>query len=101
MIETMISEMETAFCKGVFGEKKAFRFMLEESTITLVVDAESYCVERGANLEPVDCDCRTSAEMFKKIWYDGYRPGIMDFLGGAITCDNPLLLPKFLRAFGR
>lgn len=101
MIETMISEMGTAFCKGVFGERKAFRFRLDEDTITVVVDSESYRVERGVNLEPVECDCETRAEMFKKIWYDGYRPGIMDFLGGAIKCDNPLLLPKFLRAFGR
>jgi hypothetical protein len=101
MIEAMISEMEAAFCKGVFSEKKAFRFRLEESTITITVDAESYHVERGANAEPVDCDCKTGSDMFKKIWYDRYRPGIMDFLSGAIECDNPLLLPQFLRAFGR
>lgn len=101
MIETMISEMGAAFCKAVFSERKAFRFRLDEETITVVVDAESCHAERGANLEPVDCDCKTGAEMFKKIWYDGYRPGIMDFLGGAIRCDTPLLLPQFLRAFGR
>lgn len=101
MIETMISEMETAFRKGAFSERNTFRFRLEESTITITVDAESYHVEREENAEPVDCDCQTGADMFKKIWYDSYRPGIMDFLSGAIKCDNPLLLPQFLRAFGR
>lgn len=101
MIDTMISEMETAFCEGVFSEETIFRFRLEESTITFVIDGQSCRIERGAAREPVHCDCRTSTEMLGKIWYDRYRPGIMDFLGGAVKCDNPMLLPRFLRAFGR
>lgn len=101
MIETLISEMEAAFRKGVFAEETAFRFRLEEHTITFVIDAQSCRVERGATQEPVHCDCKTGVEMLGKIWYDRYRPGIMDFLSGAVKCDNPLLLPQFLRAFGR
>ncbi|WP_328746383.1 hypothetical protein [Geomonas anaerohicana] len=101
MIETMISEMEAAFCKGVFDKDTVFRFNLEQETITIAVGPDGYRVVRGATPEAVDCECSTSAEMFRKIWYDGYRPGLMDFLGGAIRCDNPFLLPGFLKAFGR
>ncbi|QWV95688.1 hypothetical protein KP004_09610 [Geomonas oryzisoli] len=97
----MISEMEAAFCKGVFDAETVFRFHLGEDTVTIVVGPDGYRVVRGATPEPVDCECTTGADMFKRIWYDGYRPGIMDFLGGAITCDNPFLLPAFLKAFGR
>lgn len=100
MIETMISEMESAFCKGVFSKKTTFRFRLEDTTIVITVDGDGYQVGRGGTAV-ADCDCATSAELFRKIWYEGYRPGIMDFLSGAIVCDNPLLLPQFLRAFGR
>lgn len=101
MIETMIAEMESSFSEGVFTESTSFRFILEGTAVTLIIDGESCKVERDSALTTVDCYCKTSADMFRKIWYDGYRPGIMDFLGGAIKCDNPLLLPQFLRAFGR
>lgn len=100
MIESMISEMESAFRKGVFSKKTTFRFRLEDTTIAITVDGEGYQVENG-DVAVADCDCATSAEIFRKIWYEGYRPGIMDFLSGAIVCDNPLMLPQFLRAFGR
>ncbi|MBJ6800851.1 hypothetical protein JFN90_11985 [Geomonas sp. Red259] len=97
----MISEMEAAFCQGVFDCDTVFLFHLEQDTVTIMVGADHYRAVKGGTPEPVDCECITSAEMFRKIWYDGYRPGIMDFLGGAIRCDNPLLLPRFLKAFGR
>lgn len=101
MIESMITEMESAFRKGVFSEKTSFRFRLDKAVFTITLDGDAYEVEKDGADKPVDCDCRTSAEMFRKIWYDGYRPGFMEFISGAIVCDNPLLLPKFLRAFGR
>jgi hypothetical protein len=39
--------------------------------------------------------------MFKRIWNDGYRPGIMDFMGGAIKTNAPQLLQQYLSAFGK
>lgn len=101
MLDGIIREMESSFCKGIFTQRKSFRFVVGDAAATVVVDAESYSVTRDETALAVDCYCRTSAEMFGRIWYDGYRPGIMDFLSGAIECDNPLLLPRFLRAFGK
>lgn len=99
IVEAITGEMGTLFCKGVFTDRTVFRFTLGEASITIAISADSFTLEGDA--AKVDCSCRTSAEMFRKIWHDGYRPGIMDFLGGAINSDAPLLLPRFLRAFGK
>lgn len=100
MIEAIIAEMGSLFRKGVFTERTTFYFSVDGSSIAVVIDAERYAVERGKP-EQADCSCKTGAEMFRKIWYDGYRPGIMDFLSAAIKCDAPLMLPQFLKAFGK
>ena len=101
MVEEIIAEMAALFRKGVFSEKTSFYFSVDDIRMTVIIDAESYAVERGKTIEHADCSCKTGAEMFGQIWNDGYRPGIMDFLGGAIKCDAPLMLPQFLRAFGK
>jgi hypothetical protein len=101
MVEKMISEMGPLFRKGVFTTSTSYRFTFGDTTITVIVGPESYSVEEGSSLDKVDCTCKTSLEMFQKIWYDGYKPGIMDFMGGGIKADAPFLLPLFLKAFGK
>jgi len=101
VVEAIIAEMEPLFRKGVFAQKTSFFFSVDEAPITVTIDAESYAVERGKGSGELDCSCKTGAEMFGRIWNGGYRPGIMDFLSGAIKCDAPLLLPQFLQAFGK
>ena len=100
MIDSITAEMGSLFRKGVFTKKTVFRFILDDETITVTLDADSCSVEKGG-ADKADCTCRTSEAMFRKIWFDGYKPGIMDFLGGAIKSDAPLLLPQFLRVFGK
>lgn len=100
MIDAIIAEMGPLFRKGVFSEETIFRFTLDGATITVTIGAESYAVDRGT-AATADCSCKTSAEMFARIWYDGYQPGIMDFLSQAIKSDAPLMLPRFLKAFGK
>lgn len=101
LVEAIIEKMGPLFCRDVFTEKTTFRFTLGSSAITVQMDADCLEVEKDAPQAAADCSCRTSAEMFRKIWYDGYQPGIMDFLSGGIVCDAPFLLPQFLRAFGK
>lgn len=101
MIDEMIADMEGSFRKGIFTEETCFRFVVDDATITITIDADRYSVEKGATAGTPDCTCKTSAEMFGKIWYDGYVPGIMDFIGGEIQTDAPLMLPRFLKAFGK
>ena len=101
MNDEIIAEMATLFRKGIFTQKTIFCFLVDDTSVTVSVDAESYSVEVGVAATNPDCSCKTSGEMFLKIWYDGYKPGIMEFLGGAIKSNNPLLLPRFLAAFGK
>lgn len=101
MLDGIIAEMESTFCAGVFSERTSFLFKVGDSAATVVIDDACYAVDRDQTAPGVDCTCSTSAEMFGRIWHEGYRPGIFDFLSGEIKCDNPLLLPKFLRAFGK
>jgi hypothetical protein len=99
IVAAITAEMGDLFCKGVFTDRTVFRFNVGESSITVAISADGFALGDAAG--EADCSCRTSSEMFSKIWYDGYRPGIMDFLGGAIKTDAPLLLPQFLQAFGK
>ena len=101
MIEAIIAEMESLFRKGVFSQRTSFYFSVDDTPITVTIDSDSYDVERCKAAGPIDCSCKTDSQMFGRIWNEGYRPGIMDFLGGAIKCDAPLMLPQFLKAFGK
>lgn len=101
MIDEIFSEMGPLFRKGVFDKRTTYRFIVDNVTITVTIDSESFTVEKGAGSAEADCSCKTTAEMFRKIWYDGYRPGIMDFMGGTIKSNNPLMLPQFLKAFDK
>jgi len=52
-------------------------------------------------VESAQCVCKTSPEFFLKIWDEGYRPGLKDFLSGTIKSNNPNELKTFLAAFGK
>jgi hypothetical protein len=101
VIDEIIAGMESLFVAGVFEERTTFHFHVDGVTMTVIVAADSYSVERDTAGGKADCTCTTSAEMFRSIWFEGYKPGILDFLGGAIKADQPLMLPRFLKAFGK
>lgn len=101
MVDKIIADMAGSFRKGIFPNPTTFLFDVEETVITVTVGAESYAAVKGTTPEKVTCSCKTSAEMFRKIWFDGYKPGLMEFLKGDIVCNAPLMLPQFLQAFGK
>lgn len=101
MFDEMVEEMAALFRGGVFSERTVFLFKVDGETVTVSIDPANFSVVKGAPAAAADCSCTMSSQMFKKIWYDGYRPGIMEFMTGAIKADNPLLLPQFLRSFGK
>ena len=65
----------------------------------MTLSPERVLVENGKTVEAADCVCKTSAAFFLKIWQEGYRPGMQDFLSGAIKSNNPFALQAFLAAF--
>ncbi|MBJ6723885.1 hypothetical protein [Geomesophilobacter sediminis] len=101
VIDTLITELGKSFKKGVFSAQATFYFQMGSHGATATVDGESSAFERGKTVESPDCTCQTSEEMFRKIWFEGYRPGLLDFIGGKIKTNNPLMLQQFLQAFGK
>ena len=97
----VFGEFQECYQKGVFTVPTTFYFSIDDIRRTVTLDAERCLIEEGKTVEEADCVCKTSATMFSRIWYDGYRPGIMDFLGGEIKSNNPQLLQQLLVAFGK
>lgn len=101
MTEAAFSTFQDSYQKGVFNVPTTFYFSIDDIKKTLTLDADSCKIEEGKTVTDADCICKTSAEMFSKIWNDGYRPGIMDFMSGSIKSNAPQLLQQLLSAFGR
>ncbi len=101
MQEDIFSTFQGSYQKGVFSIPTTFYFSIDDTKKTVTLDAESCSVEDGKTVEDADCICKTTAEMFGRIWNDGYRPGIMDFMGGKIKSNAPQLLQQLLQAFGK
>jgi len=92
MQEDIFNRLQENYKKGVFTVPTTFYFSINDIKKTLILDGEHCTVKDGKTVEEADCVCKTSAAMFNKIWNDGYRPGIMDFMGGAIKSNAPQLL---------
>lgn len=101
MINEIFADMKTSYKKGVFGHRTSFYFSIDEVKKTIIFDGEGYAVEDGKTVEDADCVCKTDKELFRKIWFEGYQPGMKDFFSGAIKSNAPQLLQQFMQAFGK
>lgn len=93
--------MGETFRKGVFDKETVYYFTMGDMRKTVRVNGERCQVEDGKTVEEADCVCKTSTEFFRKVWEDGYKPGVMDFMSGAIKSNAPHLLQQFMAAFGK
>jgi putative sterol carrier protein len=100
-MQEIFATFQDSYVKGVFTVPTTFYFSIDDTKKTVTLDAAGCRIEEGKTVEEADCVCKTSEEMFKRIWNDGYRPGIMDFMGGAIKTNAPQLLQQYLSAFGK
>jgi len=101
MIETIFAALENSYSSGVIDEETSFYFSIDDIKKTVVLTPDACRVENGKTIEEVDCVCKTGTDFFLKIWNDGYRPGMGDFMSGKIKSNNPLTLKDFLAAFGK
>lgn len=99
MYEEVFRTLQSKYQKNIFCEPTVFYFSIDDIHKTLILDAEECLVRDGKADGKVDCSCKISMEFFNKIWRDGYKPGIMDFMSGKIKSDAPLLLQQFMQAF--
>jgi hypothetical protein len=101
MPEDIFATMQESYRKGIFTVPTTFYFSVDDIKKTLTLDGEGCTIRDGKTFEEADCVCKTNFKMFNRIWNDGYRPGIMDFMSGTIKSNAPQLLQQFLTAFGK
>lgn len=101
MIDQIIAELPGAYIKGSFPQKTTFYFSVDDIKKTVTLDDSSCTIHDGKLADDADCMCKTSTDLFNRIWNDGYRPGVMDFMSGKIKSNAPMLLQQFLQAFGK
>jgi len=101
MPEDIFKSLQESYKQGIFTVPTTFYFSIDVIRKTLILDGERCTLQDGKTIEAADCVCKTSGEMFSRIWNDDYRPGIMDFMSGTIKSNAPQLLQQFLTAFGK
>jgi putative sterol carrier protein len=101
MLETIFTGMPDAFVPGVITSPTSFYFSLGECKKTVQLSVDQCLVSDGHAVAEADCVCKTTPDFFVKIWEEGYRPGMLDFLGGTIKSNKPEMLQTFLRCFGK
>ncbi|MEE4242278.1 MAG: hypothetical protein V2I36_12490 [Desulfopila sp.] len=101
MVEKIFFGLPELFQATSAPSAKTFYFSLGDVKKTVRLSPEGCVVEDGKTVDQADCVCKTTPEFFEKIWEEGYRPGLKDFMSGTIKSNNPNDLKVFLAAFGK
>ncbi len=100
MIEEIFTGLEAGYSTGIINQETSYYFSVDDLKKTIVLTPDACRVEDGKTIENVDCVCKTTTDFFLRVWNDGYRPGMSDFLSGAIKSNNPVALKDFIDACG-
>lgn len=101
MLDEIFAGLPGRYDASVFSEPVSFYFSLGECKKTVLCDSSGCTVSDGRVVEEADCVCKTSPELFLRIWNEGYRPGLKDFMTGTIKSNKPHALQDFLLGFGK
>lgn len=101
MLEEIFARLADNFQADLVQKRTIYYFSIEEQKWTVTVAPDGVLVEQGKTVDTADCVCKTDEAMFRRIWQEGYRPGLADFLSGAIKSNNPFALQEFLKFFGK
>ena len=101
MLEQIFSGLGAGYIAGAIEKETSFYFTFGDLKKTVIISRDSCRVADGKIQEEVDCVCKTDRDFFLKIWNEGYRPGMTDFMSGKIKSNDPFKLKMFLSAFGK
>ena len=101
MIETIFANLGDSYIQNEIDTETTYYFSIDDTKKTIVLTPETCRVEDGKTVDNAYCICKTDSEFFQKIWNEGYRPGVSDFMSGKIKSNNPMALKDFLEAFGK
>ena len=88
------------FQKGAVKTPRTFYFSLgDDEKWTVDLGKDKCTVTEGKPDQDADCFFKASKEMFLDVWNGKHVPGPMDFIGGKIKSNNPMLLKEFVAAF--
>ena len=101
MVEEIFAGLGKCFQADKVTQRQVYYFSVDDVKKTVTLSPDHVDVQDGKTVVDADCVCKTSTEVFLKIWQEGYRPGMQDFMTGTIKSNNPLALKAFLAAFGK
>jgi hypothetical protein len=101
VIDEIFARLADRFQADLVQKRTVYYFSVDEQKWTVTVAPDGVLVEQGKTVDRADCVCKTDTALFRKIWQDGYRPGLSDFLSGAIKSNDPFALQEFLKIFGK
>jgi len=101
VVESIFEQLPGEYQPGKISAPLNYYFSLGDTKKTVRLSGEHCLVEDGKTVENADCVCKTTPEFFVKIWNEGYRPGLKDFMSGTIKSNDPDKLKTFLAAFGK
>ena len=101
MLEKIFADLPGLFQAEQVSGSVSYYFSLGDTKKTVKFSTDGCTVEDGKTVDNADCVCKTSPEFFIRIWQDGYRPGLKDFMSGTIKSNKPDELRVFLKAFGK
>jgi putative sterol carrier protein len=101
MIEQIFTTLPQHYQPGIVTEPTSIYFSIDEVKRTVWLNPTECKVDEGRTTDSADCVCKTTEEFFLKVWNDGYRPGLSDFLSGKIKANKPDILQLFLKACGK
>ena len=100
-VETIFAELPNNYQTGMIKEPVSIYFSIDEVRRTVWLNPTECRVDSGRTTDNADCVCKTGADFFLKVWNDGYRPGLKDFLNGDIKANKPDIMQLFLKTFGK
>jgi hypothetical protein len=100
MLENILKEAIQNY--SPMDKEYSFYFVIDEDKkFTIFAKANCLEVEEGKKIENADCVCKMTSELFEKVWYENYKPGMKEIFSGTLKTNNPEALQKFLKACGK
>ena len=101
MVEQIFSEIPQNYYPDSASGPVSIYFSIDDVKKTVLMSPSGCQIENGRTVDDADCVCKTSTDFFLKVWNEDYKPGLKDFLSGAIKSNKPEILQQFLAACGK
>lgn len=100
--EEILKGMHSKFNAAKVTKPVTYYFSLGDSADdkwTLFITPEACSYEKGKKTDQADCVVKCSADFFKKLVVDNYKPGMTDLAAGLLKTSHPRLLRELKTYF--